>query len=125
MSAPAWRRYLTFWRTPVARDVDDELRFHASMRLQEYVARGMSEDDARRGVAERLGDMAAARAECVTLGEIREREAHSLEFIIRFLADLRIAMRSLARSPAVAVTATVILAVGIGMAIAMSTVVRA
>jgi predicted permease len=44
--------------------------------------------------------------------------------IDRFRADLRIALRSLARSPAVAVTTTAILAVGIGMAIAMSTVVR-
>jgi predicted permease len=44
--------------------------------------------------------------------------------IDRFRSDLRIAIRSLARSPALAVTATAILAVGIGMAIAMSTIVR-
>ena len=44
--------------------------------------------------------------------------------IDRFRADLRIALRSLARSPAIAVTTTAILAVGIGMAIAMSTIVR-
>jgi hypothetical protein len=43
----------------------------------------------------------------------------------RFLSDLRIALRSLARSPGVAVTAAAILSVGIGMAIAMSTIVRA
>src|SRR5690349_3190092 len=44
--------------------------------------------------------------------------------IDRLHSDLRIALRSLARSPAVAVTTTLILAVGIGMAIAMSTIVR-
>lgn len=44
--------------------------------------------------------------------------------IDRLRSDLRIALRSLARSPALAVTTTAILAVGIGMAIAMSTVVR-
>ena len=44
--------------------------------------------------------------------------------IDRLRSDLRIALRSLARSPAVAVTTTAILAVGIGMAIAMSTIVR-
>src|SRR3954466_1429720 len=44
--------------------------------------------------------------------------------IHRFRSDLRVAIRSLARSPALAVTATAILAVGIGMAIAMSTIVR-
>lgn len=42
----------------------------------------------------------------------------------RILGDLRIALRSLARSPGIAVATTAILAVGIGMAIAMSTVVR-
>ena len=45
--------------------------------------------------------------------------------IDRFRSDLRIALRSLARSPGLAVTTTAILAVGIGMAIAMSTIVRA
>src|SRR5689334_6816172 len=44
--------------------------------------------------------------------------------IDRLRSDLRIALRSLARSPAVAVTTTAIMAVGIGMAIAMSTIVR-
>ena len=44
--------------------------------------------------------------------------------IDRRRSDLRIALRSLARSPAIAVTTTAILAVGIGMAIAMSTIVR-
>jgi putative ABC transport system permease protein len=44
--------------------------------------------------------------------------------IDRLRSDLRIALRSLARSPAIAITTTAILAVGIGMAIAMSTIVR-
>ncbi|HEY4215820.1 MAG TPA: ADOP family duplicated permease [Gemmatimonadaceae bacterium] len=44
--------------------------------------------------------------------------------IDRLRSDLRIALRSLARSPGIAITTTAILAVGIGMAIAMSTIVR-
>ena len=44
---PAWRRYLTFWRTPVTRDVDDELRFHTNMRVKEFMDRGLSEDAAQ------------------------------------------------------------------------------
>src|SRR5438270_5809011 len=51
---PAWRRYLRFWRSDIAEDVDDELRFHVEMRVSEYISRGMTEDDARRAVAERL-----------------------------------------------------------------------
>ena len=64
---PSWRRYLTFWRTPIVQDVDDELRFHTNMRVKEYMARGLSEDEARRIVAERLGDIHAAQSECVEL----------------------------------------------------------
>src|SRR4051812_25476497 len=44
--------------------------------------------------------------------------------IDRFRSDVRIALRSLARSPGLTITTTAILAVGIGMAIAMSTIVR-
>ena len=51
----------------------------------------------------------------------RSGEARMIE---RLRSDLRIALRSLARSPALAVITTAILAVGIGMAIAMSTIVR-
>ena len=48
MTTPAWRRYLTFWRPNIESDVNDELRFHLEMRVNEYVARGMSPADARR-----------------------------------------------------------------------------
>jgi hypothetical protein len=34
---PSWRRYLTFWRASVYRDVDEELRFHVEERLEELV----------------------------------------------------------------------------------------
>jgi putative ABC transport system permease protein len=44
--------------------------------------------------------------------------------IDRLRSDLRVALRNLARSPAIAITTTAILGVGIGMAIAMSTIVR-
>ena len=52
MSTPAWRRYLRFWGSNVQSDVDEELRFHLEMRVAEYIARGITPDEARR-LAER------------------------------------------------------------------------
>lgn len=90
---PAWRRHLTFWRTPVAQDVGDELRFHTNMRVKEFIARGMSEDEARRAVAERLGDVNAAHSECVELSEVRERNKRNAAFLDAVRTDLRYAIR--------------------------------
>ena len=35
-----WRRYLRFIRPPIARDVDEELRFHFQSRIEELIAGG-------------------------------------------------------------------------------------
>ena len=91
----AWRRYLTFWRTPVTQDVDDELRFHTNMRVNELIARGMPEDEAHRAVAERLGDMNAVQSACVELSEVRERNKRNAALLDAFHSDLRYAIRGL------------------------------
>ena len=58
---PGWRRYLTFWRASVYRDVDDELRFHLEERIEELVQGGLASDQARKRALEELGDLAAVR----------------------------------------------------------------
>ncbi len=110
---PAWRRYLTFWRADIVEDVEDELRFHLDMRVQEYVARGMSEDDARRAVVQRLGDVATAKEECVELGQMRETHARQANFFAGLRTDVAYAMRSLARAPGW--TAVALLTIGLGV----------
>ena len=111
---PAWRRYLVFWRADIARDVDDELTFHTEMRVDEYMARGMTEHDARRAVAERLGDVDAARNECVGWGRVRDTHARRASVIDDLHTDVRYALRSLRRAPAWTAVALLTIALGVG-----------
>ena len=111
---PAWRRYLRFWRPNIAEDVDDELRFHTEMRVAEYVARGMPETDARRAATDRLGDVEAARAECIEQGKLREIHARNADLLDGLLADVRYTLRSLGRAPGWTAVALLTIALGVG-----------
>lgn len=121
----AWRRYVRFWGPDIEADVHDELQFHVEQLVAEYMSRGLSRADAERAARERIGDLDAISHTLETHDRVRARRARWIDTMDRIVGDLRIALRSLARSPGLALTTTAILAVGIGMAIAMSTIVRA
>jgi predicted permease len=117
-SAPAWRRYLRFWRSDVAADFDDELEFHIEERVDEYVAHGMTADDARRKAVARLGDVDAARAECVVLGQVRNRRERRADVFdsLRFsMLDFRLGGRMLIKHPALTVISTIAVAFAISV----------
>src|ERR1051325_4757637 len=63
----AWRRYLRFWGTDPARDLDDELRFHLEARYDEYVAGGMRPDIARAEAERGFGNLERGREGGTTL----------------------------------------------------------
>ena len=111
---PAWRRYLRFWRPDIAADVEEELRFHTEMRVAEYMARGMTEAEARGAVAERLGDVEAARAQCIEQGKLRALHARNADFVDSLRSDIRYAFRSLGRMPGWTAVALLTIALGIG-----------
>jgi putative ABC transport system permease protein len=119
----AWRRYVTFWRANITQDVDDELRFHMEMRIREYMARGMTQDQARRAVFARLGDVDAAKAECVELGQVRETHAKQADFLDGVRSDVRFALRSLTRAPGWTAVALLTIALGVGATTAVFRVV--
>ena len=121
--APAWRRYLRFWGSNVADDVDDELRFHIEMRVSEYIARGLSPDDARRAALLRVGSIAAARDECLVIGRERERHARGADLLSSIAADIGFALRALRRAPGWTAVAVLTIALGIGASTAVFSVV--
>jgi len=123
--APNWRRYLRFWRSNHASDFDDELEFHIEERADEYMARGMSADDARRTAIARLGNVDAARAECIVLGRVRDTRDRRADFFDGLRADVRFALRSLARSPGWTAVALLTIALGVGATTTVFSVVDA
>jgi predicted permease len=115
MAEAKWRRYLRFWRANVDADLDDELRFHFEERIEALVAAGLTRDDARRVAEREFGDVSAVRE---GLREIDRRvqagrtHARRLE---QWRQDFGYSLRSLRRTPWLAATIIVTLALGIGV----------
>ncbi|HKW48331.1 MAG TPA: ABC transporter permease [Gemmatimonadaceae bacterium] len=122
--AATWRRYLRFWGPRAEADVDDELRFHIEMRVREFMARGMSESQARDATARRLGDLATNRAECVSITTRRERRMTRAQLIDAFGQDVSFAFRTLGRQKGWTAVAILTLALGIGANTAVFSVVN-
>src|SRR6185503_13507079 len=93
--APSWRRYLRFWGTNAAADLDDELRFHLESRYDELVAAGMTPDEARAAVQTRFGDLTAVREQCAEIDTHWQRGRTLMDVIHTARADLRLAVRQL------------------------------
>lgn len=108
----------------IERDVDDELAFHLESRVRELMARGESEDAARRRAAAEFGDLTASRRELAAVDRRRDRRGSIGRWARALGHDLWYAARSLRRTPAFTIAATTVLTIAIGASLAIFAVVE-
>ena len=101
----ALRVHALFAQRRIAREIDDELRFHIEMRTRDNLAAGMAPDQAERAARRSFGNLTSVREESHAI-----RGGGALE---RAVWDLRRSARALARRPGFTLAATVTLALGI------------
>ena len=98
-------------------ELDDEIRFHLEQETAQNSARGLSPDEARRQALIAFGGVQQARE--------THREVRGIRPLEELIGDVRFALRALYRSPALAGTAIVTLALGVGAITAIFSAVNA
>jgi predicted permease len=106
-----------YWRRKpdeVQAAVDEELRGHLEMRVEELISKGMSAEAARHEALRQFGDWEYARRYCRTQDE-RKEAAMRWNLLANDLADdLRSGFRQIGRNPGFTAVVLVTLALGIG-----------
>lgn len=97
------------------RDIDDEIEYHLERRIAEYRAQGMDPAAARERAMHRFGHLSGVRAEGVRVERALARRERAGEFLGAAVRDARVAMRSIRKSPGFALTATICIALGVGV----------
>ncbi|MDB4917663.1 MAG: permease [Gemmatimonadetes bacterium] len=106
----------------VKREVDDKLAFHLAMRAHDLTARGHA-GDAEQIAASEFGDLARVRDECRTIAGRRDHQQRRTRFLGELARDVYFALRLLRRRRAFATIAVLTIALGIGAATGIFSVV--
>ena len=93
------------------RDLAEEIESHLQMHIDDNIRAGMSPGEAKRVAVIKLGGVDSTKE--------AYRDRSTIPFLESLAQDLRFTLRQLRRSPAFTVTATVMVALGIGASVAI------
>jgi predicted permease len=110
------RIQMLFDRGNAEAHLDDELRFHIEQQIAENIATGMSADEARYAARRSFGNPGLLREQA--------RAAWSWNWLESLLRDGSYGVRTLSRTPGFAAIAILVMALGIGVTVALFAVVR-
>ena len=109
------RRYRRFWGANVPDDVDTELQFHLDARADELIAEGMAPAPAREQAMREFGDVGRVRRLVRAMDEQHARRLRLHEWLMDAWGDVRFAIRSLRKAPALVLVIVSTLTLGIGL----------
>jgi hypothetical protein len=95
-----------FRRPQVEQELDDELRYHLDMKIEENVAKGQSHEEARRFALLALGGLDQKKEEC--------RDKRGLSWLDNTQRNLAFLFRSWRCSPGYVLSVIIMIALGIG-----------
>ncbi len=116
---------LPFSRARAGAEVDEELGFHLEERIEQFMAGGLTHEEAVAEARRRFGDYHAYRKQARTIHEVTMRRRGRFELLGGLRREVSHSARVLLRTPAFSLIAFVTLALGIGATTAIYVVLDA